>query len=193
MNRKNFSLITELLKLLELQLNNYELDLMQQIIVMRENDKPDSFKEADFKYLNKNDIEDMYYMCLNKKINYRENKLLNSLLTFIRNYVIWERVQDFKLGIESYQIKINLTASTLTFPNIEACDPFSIVDKPTTGLIYLNNKNEKRFMDLEELSKFCDANLKKVLKEVKMKIFETKFIKKAPLLGILDVKIMKSV
>ncbi|GJS21015.1 hypothetical protein Tco_0449647 [Tanacetum coccineum] len=72
------------------------------------------------------------------------------------------------------------------------CDPFSIIDKPTIGLMYFNNKNEKRFMDLEELSKFCDATLEKVLKEVKMKIFEAEFLKKDLLLGNLDLKIMKA-
>ncbi|GJV36910.1 hypothetical protein Tco_1409387 [Tanacetum coccineum] len=143
----------------------YGLDFMERIVVMRENNKPDSFSEADFKYLNKNDIEDMYYLCLNNK-NYCENKLLNSLLTFIRSCVIWERVHDFQLGIESYQIKINLIAPTLTFLGIEACNPFSIVDKPTVGLIYLNNKEEKRIMDL--------------------------FMKETPLLGRLDLKIMKA-
>ncbi|GJR58605.1 hypothetical protein Tco_1500767 [Tanacetum coccineum] len=59
----------------------HALDFMEQIIVMRENDKPDSFSEADFKYLNKNDIEDLYYLCWNKKVNYREtnpNLALNS-------------------------------------------------------------------------------------------------------------------
>ncbi|GJS01482.1 hypothetical protein Tco_0317990 [Tanacetum coccineum] len=136
---------------------------MDQIIVMRENDKPDSFSEADFKYLNKNDIEDMYYLYLNKK-----------------------------LGIESYQIKINLTSPTLIFHGIEECDPFYIVDEPTIGLIYLNSKNKKRFMDLEELLMFCDATLEKVLNEVKLKIFETKFLKKAPLLRSLDLMIMKA-
>ncbi|GJX18912.1 hypothetical protein Tco_0221589 [Tanacetum coccineum] len=79
------------------------LDFMEQITVMRENDKPYSFSEADFKYLNKNDIEDLYYLCRNKK-----------------------------LGIESYQIKVNLTAPTLTFPSIEAHEPYSIVDKLST-------------------------------------------------------------
>ncbi|GJS26753.1 hypothetical protein Tco_0487373 [Tanacetum coccineum] len=141
----------------------HRLHYMDQIIVMRENDKPDSFSKADFKYLNKNNIEDMYYLCRNKK-----------------------------LGIKSYQIKINLTAPTLIFLGIEECEPFSIVDKPTTGLIYLNNKNEKRFMDLEELPHFCDSTLEKVLKEVNMKIFETEFLKKAPLLGSLDLIIMKA-
>ncbi|GJU72040.1 ribonuclease H-like domain-containing protein, partial [Tanacetum coccineum] len=141
------------------------LDFMEQIIVMRENDRPNSFSEANFKYLNKNDIEDLYYLCRNKKVNYRETKLMNSLITFIRRRVIWERVHDFQLGIKSYQIKINLIAPTLTFPGIEAHEPYLIVDKPFTGLIYLNNKDEKRVMYLTEIVKFCDATLEKVLKE----------------------------
>ncbi|GJZ20810.1 hypothetical protein Tco_0557400 [Tanacetum coccineum] len=80
----------------------YGLDFMKQIIMIRENDKPDSFSEADFKYLNKNDIEDLYYLFQNKKVNYRETNLMNSLITFIRSRVIWERVHDFQLAIESY-------------------------------------------------------------------------------------------
>ncbi|GJY33550.1 hypothetical protein Tco_0418019 [Tanacetum coccineum] len=143
------------------------LDFMEQIIMMRENDKPDSFSEADFKYLNKNYIEDLYYLCRNKKANYRETKLMNSLITFIRSRVIWERVHDFQLGIESYQIKVNLTAPTLTFPGIKAHEPYSIIDKPSTSLIYLNSKDEKRVMYLTKIMKFCDATLEKVLKEDK--------------------------
>nr|GEW95611.1 putative Gag-Pol polyprotein [Tanacetum cinerariifolium] len=120
----------------------HSLDFMEQIIVMRENNKPYSFSEDVFNYLNKNDIEDLYYLCWNKK-----------------------------LGIESYQIKVNLTVSTLTFLGIEAHEPYSIVDKPSTGLIFLNNKDEKRVMCLTEIMKFCDATLENVLKQVKLKIF----------------------
>ncbi|GJV36871.1 hypothetical protein Tco_1409348 [Tanacetum coccineum] len=166
----------------------YGLDFMKQIIMMRENDKPDSFSEANFKYMKKNDIEDLYYLCLNKKVNYRDNKLKNSLMKFIKSYVIWERVHDFQLGIKSYQININLTA----FLGIEARDPYSIMDKPTIGLIYLNNKNEKRVMYLIDISKFCDATLERVLNEVKLRIFETEFLNKAPLMVELDLNIMKA-
>ncbi|GKF18699.1 hypothetical protein Tco_0063617, partial [Tanacetum coccineum] len=168
------------------------LDFREQIIVMRENDKPESFSEADFKYLNKNDIEDLYYLCRNKKVNYRETKLMNSLITFTRSRVIWERVHDFQLGIKSYQIKVNLTAPTLTFPCIEAHEPYFIVDKPSTGLIYLNSKDEKWVMYLMEIVKFCDATLEKVLKEVKLKIFQSKPWRKPPLLGELDHDILKT-
>ncbi|GJR61996.1 hypothetical protein Tco_1504158 [Tanacetum coccineum] len=109
-----------------------------------------------------------------------------------RSCVIWERVHDFQLGIESYQIKINLTALTLTFPGIEACNPYSIVDAPSIGLTYLNGKEEKRVIDLVDIPKFCDATLNKVLKEVKLKIFETEFKMKISLLSELDLKIMKA-
>nr|GEX13715.1 hypothetical protein [Tanacetum cinerariifolium] len=51
---------------------------------------------------------------------------------------------------------------------------------------------EKKVMDLVKIVKFCDATLEKVLKEVKLKIFETEFLKKAPLLGDLDLKIIKA-
>ncbi|GKA31182.1 hypothetical protein Tco_0717487 [Tanacetum coccineum] len=117
---------------------------------------------------------------------------MNSLVTFIRSRVIWERVHDFQLGIESYQIKVNLTAPTLTFPGIEAYEPYSIIDKPNTGLIYLNKKDEKLVVYLVEIVKFCDATLEKVLKEVKLKIFQSEPWKKSPLLGELDRDIMRA-
>ncbi|GKC48267.1 hypothetical protein Tco_1065989 [Tanacetum coccineum] len=91
----------------------YGLNFMQQIIMMRESDKLGCFSKGDFKYLNKNDIEDIY------------------------------------------QIKINLIAPTLTFTGIE-------------------------------------ASLEKLLKEVKLKIIKTEFKMKTPLLGKLDLKIMKA-
>ncbi|GJS70673.1 hypothetical protein Tco_0703514 [Tanacetum coccineum] len=102
-----------------------------------------------------------------------------------------ERVHDFQFGIKSYQIKINLTAPILSFPGIEACNTYSIIDKTYAGLVYLNNKEEKRVIDLVDIPKFCDATMEKVLKEVKLNIFETEFKMKTPFLGDLDLKMMK--
>ncbi|GJS04036.1 hypothetical protein Tco_0320544 [Tanacetum coccineum] len=72
------------------------------------NGKIDPITEPDYKYLNKNDIEDMYLLCINDKVkDYRETGLLGSLVVFIRATIIWERVHDFQLGMESYQQKNN--------------------------------------------------------------------------------------
>ncbi|GKB96269.1 hypothetical protein Tco_0982406 [Tanacetum coccineum] len=104
----------------------------------------------------------------NLKIDdYAETGLLWALLVFIRSTVIWERVRDFQLGVESYQQKVNLTAPTITFPGIEKKKMFSIVTKPIYGIIYKNNKKEKRVMGHQKIHKFCDATLKRVLKGLK--------------------------
>ncbi|GJZ61871.1 hypothetical protein Tco_0618008 [Tanacetum coccineum] len=72
--------------------------------------------QPDYKNLNKNDIEGIYLLIMNGKVpDYADTGLLWSLLVFIRSIVIWERVHDFQLGIESYQQKVNLTAPIMTF------------------------------------------------------------------------------
>ncbi|GJX17644.1 hypothetical protein Tco_0218476 [Tanacetum coccineum] len=80
----------------------YRLDFIEEIIVKRDNNKSNSYSEADFKHLNKNDIEDLYYFCLNNKVNY----------------------------------------------HIDEINPYSIVDVPFVGIVYLNSKEEKRIIGL---------------------------------------------
>ncbi|GKA52835.1 hypothetical protein Tco_0746150 [Tanacetum coccineum] len=99
--------------------------------------------------------------------DYADTGLLWSLSVFIRSSVIWERVHDFQLGIESYQQKVNLTAPTITFPGIEEHDMFSIIYEPVHGIIYKNSKKEKRVMRHTEIHKFCDATLNRVLEGLK--------------------------
>ncbi|GKC14524.1 hypothetical protein Tco_1011306 [Tanacetum coccineum] len=101
--------------------------------------------------------------------------LLWSLSVFIRSSVIWERVHDFQLGIESYQQKINLTAPTITFPRIKEYDVFSIVYEPVHGIIYTNSKKEKRVMRHSEIHKFCDATLRRTLEGLKSYFNDVKY------------------
>ncbi|GJV58021.1 hypothetical protein Tco_1459026 [Tanacetum coccineum] len=143
----------------------------------------DRFKSArltgnwpDYKNLNKNDIEDMYLLIVNNKVpDYANTGLLWSLSVFIRSSVIWERVHDFQLGIESYQQKINLTAPTITFPRIKEYDVFSIVYEPVHGIIYTNSKKEKRVMRHSEIHKFCDATLRRMLEGLKSYYNDVKY------------------
>nr|GEU33657.1 hypothetical protein [Tanacetum cinerariifolium] len=70
-------------------------------------------------------------------------------------------------GVESYQQKVNLTTPIITFPSIEKYKMFSIVSEPVYGIIYKNNKKEKRVIRHQEIHKFCDATLKRVYKGLK--------------------------
>ncbi|GJT00165.1 hypothetical protein Tco_0821334, partial [Tanacetum coccineum] len=99
--------------------------------------------------------------------DYADTGLLWSLSVFIKSTVIWERVHDFQLGIESYQQKVNLTIPTMTFPGIEDHEMFSIIYEPVHGIIYKNSKKEKRVMGHSEIHKFCDATLNRVLECLK--------------------------
>ncbi|GKA40016.1 hypothetical protein Tco_0732609 [Tanacetum coccineum] len=105
---------------------------IKEIVVKRANGEYSSFSKLDYKYLYKNEVEDMYLMCMNGKIKLLRNELLKTLIVFIKSSVMWERVHDYQLGLESYQLK-----------------------------------KDQRIMDIDEIPKFCDATLKRVLKEVK--------------------------
>ncbi|GKA68834.1 hypothetical protein Tco_0768751, partial [Tanacetum coccineum] len=72
-----------------------------------------------------------------------------------------------KLGIESYQQKVNLTTPTMYFLGVEKHRMFSIIYEPVHGIIYKNSKKEKRVMRHSEIHKFCDATLNRVLEVLK--------------------------
>ncbi|GJT02424.1 retrovirus-related pol polyprotein from transposon TNT 1-94 [Tanacetum coccineum] len=121
----------------------HEHKFITEIVVRRANECIVSITEPDYKNLNKNDIEDMYLLIMNGKVpDYTETGLLWSLSVFIRSSVIWERVHDFKLEIESYQQKVNLTAPIISFPGIEKHKMVSIIYEPVHGIIYKNSKKE---------------------------------------------------
>ncbi|GKA67944.1 hypothetical protein Tco_0767861 [Tanacetum coccineum] len=119
----------------------YGQEYMKEIVVKRADGEYKSFIESDYEYLHKNGIEDMYLMCMD--------------------------VHDYQLELESYQVKVNLTAPNLIFPSIEEKKLYTITSLPLVGLIYENSKKEKRIMDIDEIPKFCDATLKRLLKAVK--------------------------
>ncbi|GJZ35716.1 hypothetical protein Tco_0581533 [Tanacetum coccineum] len=131
------------LKIVENIRTTYELGhehkFIIEIIVRRANGKIDPITKPNYKYLSKNDIKDMYLLCINNRVkDYRETGLLGSL-------------------------KVNLTAPTITFLDIEKEELFTITSGPVIGMIYENSKKEKRVMIHKEIHNFCDATLKRVL------------------------------
>ncbi|GKF04066.1 hypothetical protein Tco_0034734, partial [Tanacetum coccineum] len=123
----------------------HEHKFITEIVAIRANGNIVSITESDYKNLKKNDIEDMYTLIVNSKIDdYAETARCGKLSK-----------------------KVNLTASTITFPSIEKYTVFSIVSEPVYGLIYKNSKKEKRVMRHQEVHKFCDATLKRGLEGLK--------------------------
>ncbi|GJX04921.1 hypothetical protein Tco_0190837, partial [Tanacetum coccineum] len=113
-------------KIVEIIRTTYELGhkhkFITEIIVRRANRKIHPITEPDYKYLNKNDIEDMYLLCINDKVkDYRETGLLESLLP----------------------AKFNLTALTITFPGIKKEELFTITSEPVVGVLKGLEKHSK--------------------------------------------------
>ncbi|GJR42018.1 hypothetical protein Tco_1310121 [Tanacetum coccineum] len=71
------------------------------------------FKEGDFVDLHLNDIEDMLLLVVQHKLfHLTDNDIIDfimALCMFTRSLIIKKRVKDLKLGVESYQKKLNIT------------------------------------------------------------------------------------
>ncbi|GJS41574.1 hypothetical protein Tco_0566617 [Tanacetum coccineum] len=101
-------------------------------------------------------IKRVYMLSLRERMEHDPQKTILYLL-----------IVNGKLGVERYQQKVNLTASIIYFLGIDKYKMFSIVSEPVYGIIYKNSKKEKRVMRHQEVYKFYDATLKKVLEGLK--------------------------
>nr|GEY57263.1 hypothetical protein CTI12_AA533620 [Tanacetum cinerariifolium] len=74
--------------------------------------------------------------------------------------MILNKVEDFRLGMESYQRTLNLTKLKLYFEGIKDKIPYTMsgIEK---GVVYLNQHNRISLMKLNEVKKFCDGTLMK--------------------------------
>ncbi|GKE98738.1 hypothetical protein Tco_0022089, partial [Tanacetum coccineum] len=81
----------------------YGPEYMTKIVGKRANGEYSWFIESDYKYLYKNNIEDMYLMCINGMIkDYRQTGLLRSLILYII------RIEEEKLLTITYEPVVGL-------------------------------------------------------------------------------------
>ncbi|GKE09815.1 hypothetical protein Tco_1413366, partial [Tanacetum coccineum] len=124
-----------------------------------------TFREENFSRLHLNDLEDMFLLYVQRKIHNLTGDeivaLVNALRMFTQSIVIQKRVEDVQLGVESYQIKLNITKPQTTCDGISFKEPCTIFYEPR-GVVYLNKSNRKRLMRADELYKFSDGTLKSV-------------------------------
>ncbi|GJR34630.1 hypothetical protein Tco_1210314 [Tanacetum coccineum] len=91
----------------------YGYNYMKKIVLRRADLKEYVIAERDFKYMYPSDFEDLYLLNLQGHLNHlspEDKKILTTAVNlWTRNLVIRQRVEDFQLGIESYQTQLNLT------------------------------------------------------------------------------------
>ncbi|GJR21996.1 hypothetical protein Tco_0970523 [Tanacetum coccineum] len=140
----------------------YDYGYLEEIEVQREDKKLYKFKEGDFPRLNMHDIEDMLLLLVQKKISNLQRDFifdLNvALRMFTRRAVILKRVEDLKLGVESYHKKLNITKPKTFISDISDRTPYTAYNNPQ-GIIYLDKYKRNRLMRSDELYKFSDGTL----------------------------------
>ncbi|GJS81367.1 hypothetical protein Tco_0747908 [Tanacetum coccineum] len=85
-----------------------------------------------------------------------------ALRMFTRSLVIQKRVEDLQLGVESYQKQISVTKPDTTRQDLRKMHPYTPYKDPQ-GFIYVDDFKRNSLMRSDELYKFSDGTLTRLL------------------------------
>nr|GFD18517.1 hypothetical protein [Tanacetum cinerariifolium] len=112
----------------------YGYDYMKKIVLLHADLNEHVITERDFKYLYPSDFEDLYLFNLQGHLNHlppKDKKILTTTINlWTRHLVIRQRVEDFQLGIESYQTRLNLTKPRWDATGFEYKNNYTVIDSP---------------------------------------------------------------
>ncbi|GKC48748.1 hypothetical protein Tco_1071493, partial [Tanacetum coccineum] len=123
-----------------------------EIVLRRADHQEHTIAEKDFKNMYPSDLEDLNLLLLQ---------------------VIRQRVEDFQLGIESYQTQLNLTKPGWDVIRYEFKHDYTIIESPRAVVFPVNN-NERKIMRFNEIYKFSDGALTRILETLDYRVKEFK-------------------
>nr|GFB59347.1 hypothetical protein [Tanacetum cinerariifolium] len=110
----------------------YGYDYMKKIVLRRTNLNEHVIAERDFKYMYPSDFEDLNLLNLQGHLNHllpKDKKILTMAVNqWTRQLVIRQHVEDFQLGIESYQTQVNLTKPQWMATGFEYKHDYTIIE-----------------------------------------------------------------
>ncbi|GJR28027.1 hypothetical protein Tco_1104259 [Tanacetum coccineum] len=143
----------------------YGYNYMKKIVLRRADLKEYVIAERDFKYMYPSDFEDLYLLNLQGHLNHlspEDKKILTTAVNlWTRNLVIRQRVEDFQLGIESYQTQLNLTKPRWEATGFEFKHDFTVIDSPR-AVIFRDRYGVQMIMRFNEIHKFSDGTLQQI-------------------------------
>ncbi|GJT67102.1 retrovirus-related pol polyprotein from transposon TNT 1-94 [Tanacetum coccineum] len=146
-----------------------------KIIVRRVNGKIDPIKESNYKYLKKNDIEDLYLLCVNGKLkDYRQTGLLGSLTSDIKKPVWYldSGCSWHMTGVKSYLHKyVEQPGPKVVFGDDSTCTTKGYGSIKCNGTRMLTREMAKELSDASTheclfIDFFLKKNLKRSLKHL---------------------------
>ncbi|GJX31995.1 hypothetical protein Tco_0241850 [Tanacetum coccineum] len=147
----------------------YGYTYLREIVLRRADYNKYKISKADFKNLHLDDFEDLYLLHLQGKLNHLPGSdkvhLFNADNMWTRNIVIRQCVEDLQLSIESYQTKLNLTQLSWDALDFLFKEDYTIVSK-SRAVIYRDRSDQKKMIRLNEVHKFSDGTLIRVLEKL---------------------------
>ncbi|GKB94831.1 hypothetical protein Tco_0980968 [Tanacetum coccineum] len=147
-------------------MRKYGYGYLKEIVVRRADNVLYRFKEGDFPQLRINDIEDMLLLVVQNQLNNLSGDdvadFVIALRMYTRSMVIQKRVEDLQLAVESYQKNINVTKPDTTRSDLRKRNPYTPYKDPQ-GFIYVDDFRRNRLMRSDELYKFSDGTLTRLL------------------------------
>nr|GEW30596.1 hypothetical protein [Tanacetum cinerariifolium] len=143
----------------------YGYDYMKKIVLHRADLNEHVIAERNFKYLYPSDFEDSYLLNLQGHLNHLPPKDKKILITAVnqwtRHLVIRQRVEDFQLGIESYQTQLNLSKPQWDATGFEYKHDYSVIDSPR-AVMFQDKYGVQMMMRFNEIHKFSDGTLHQI-------------------------------
>nr|GEX59791.1 hypothetical protein [Tanacetum cinerariifolium] len=143
----------------------YGYDYMKKIVFHRVDLNEHVIAERDFKYLYPSDFEDLYLLNLQGHLNHlppKDKKILSTAVNqWTRHLVIRQRVEDFQLGIESFQTQLNLTKPRWDATGFEYKHDYTVIDSPR-AVMFRDKYGVQMMMRFNEIHKFSDGTLQQI-------------------------------
>ncbi|GKB88237.1 hypothetical protein Tco_0960509, partial [Tanacetum coccineum] len=131
----------------------------------------------DFKYLYPSDFEDLYLLNLQGHLNHlppNDKKILSTAVNlWTRHLVIRQRVEDFQLGIESYQTQLNLTKPRWDITGFEFKHDFTVINS-LRAVTFWHKYGVQMIMRFNEIHKFSNGTLHQIDEALDYKVKEYK-------------------
>nr|GEU42186.1 hypothetical protein [Tanacetum cinerariifolium] len=138
---------------------------LKKIVLRRANLNEHVIAERDFKYIYPSDFEDLYLLNLQGHLNHllpKDTKILTTTVNqWTRYLVIRQRVEDFQLGIESYQTQLNLTKPQWDATGFEYKHDYSVIDS-SKAVMFQNTYGVQMMMRFNDIHKFSDGTLQQI-------------------------------
>nr|GEU44492.1 DNA-directed DNA polymerase [Tanacetum cinerariifolium] len=157
--------------------SRYGYDYLSEIVLRRVDFQEHTIAEKDFKNLYPSDFEDLNLFLLQGHLNhlpgFDKQMLSTTVKLWTQNLVIRQRVEDFQLGIKSYQKQLNLTKPGWDATGYEFKHDYTIIESPRAVVFPVNN-NERKIMRFNEIYKFSDDTLTWILEALAYRVKEFK-------------------